>query len=315
MAQKSKAKTRLAFIALFLAAAALIAALAIYLPIARAPVAPPPPRGGEVLPVPQTPAPQAPATQENPPVHKQAGPAQGAGAPPAARPERPRGGGTLAVIIDDAGYSLSDLRPFLEFPQPLTIAVLPNLPHSRETAEKVLAAGKGLLLHCPMEPISPNEDPGPGALRTGQSEEEVDRLLTSAFATVPGAEGLNNHMGSKATADERLMSEVFSFLKREGKYFVDSRTTPDSVAQDVAARFGVPCLRRDGFIDNERDPDDLRKTIEAGVSVARSRGSAILIGHIHTPDILAILNQSIPGTDTRLVSLSELLPGGKGSKE
>ncbi len=314
MTRKPKAKTRLAFILLSLAAASLIVALATCLPKRQAPAVPSAPRA-ETAPIPNTPAPQAPDAEGTPLVPDRGRLALRIGSPPAARPERPHGEGILAVIIDDAGYNLSDLQPFLEFSGPLTIAVLPNLPHSVETAERVRAAGKGLLLHCPMEPINGDEDPGPGALRTDQSDAEIERLLISAFASVPGAEGLNNHMGSKATADERLMSVVFSFLKREGKYFVDSRTTPDSVAEEVAARFGVPFLRRDGFIDNERDEESLKKTIEAGAAAARSQGKAILIGHIHTPEILAILHRSLPGSQIRLAGLSEIFSGGKEPRE
>jgi polysaccharide deacetylase 2 family uncharacterized protein YibQ len=314
MARKSKAKTRLAFILLSLAAVSLIVALVTCLPKRQDTAVQSAPRT-ETAPIPQTPAPRGPDTEGTPFVQESGRLALNIESPYAARPERPERVGILAVIIDDAGYNLSDLKPFLEFPGPLAIAVLPNLPHSVETAKRVKAAGKELLLHCPMEPINGNEDPGPGVLRTDQSDAEIERLLISAFASVPGAEGLNNHMGSKATADERLMSVVFSFLKREGKYFVDSRTTPDSVAEVIAARFGVPFLKRDGFIDNERDEESLKKTIEAGASTARSRGKAILIGHIHTPEILAILRQSIPGSETRLTGLSEILSGWKEPRE
>ncbi len=312
MARKPKAKTLLAFILLSLAAASLIVALVTCLPKRQDPAFPSAPRA-ETAPIPNTPAPRAPDAEGTALVPERDRLALNIGSP--LGPERPDRAGILAVIIDDAGYNLFDLQPFLEFPGPLTIAVLPNLPHSAETAERVRAAGKGLLLHCPMEPINGDEDPGPGVLRTDQSDAEIERLLVSAFASVAGAEGLNNHMGSKATADVRLMSVVFSFLKREGKYFVDSRTTPDSVAEAVAARFGVPFLRRDGFIDNNRDEESLKKTIEAGASTARSQGKAILIGHIHTPEILAILQQNIPGLQTRLAGLSEILSGGKEPRE
>ncbi len=130
-----------------------------------------------------------------------------ASTPLATPPEQPRPEekGRLAVVIDDAGYDLDELQPFLELPMPLAVAVLPNLPHSREAARRVLAAGKELLLHLPMEPEG-RENPGPGALLTADSPEETRRLLDAALATVPGAVGMNNHMGSRATADEVLMT-------------------------------------------------------------------------------------------------------------
>jgi hypothetical protein len=231
---------------------------------------------------------------------------------PAARPEKPEKG-VMAVIIDDAGYSLEDLQPFLDFPAPIAIAVLPNLPLSAETARRVKSAGKTLLLHLPMEPLN-GEDPGPGALRTEQPDAEIERLLAAAFSTVPGAEGLNNHMGSKATADERIMNVVFAVLAGEGKYFVDSRTTPGTVAARVADRYSVPFLQRDVFIDNERDRVDIAARIIEGAADARRRGMAILIGHVHTPQILDILKENMTAfqeTGVRLADLSEMFRSGK----
>jgi len=224
-------------------------------------------------------------------------------------PRRPETRAGMAVIIDDAGYSLSDLQPFLDFPEPLTIAVLPNLPNSAEAARRVLSAGKGLLLHLPIEPLN-GENPGPGVLRTDQSDAEIEKLLDEAFATVPGAQGLNNHMGSKGTADERLMTVVTRYLERRGLYMVDSRTTAETVAGPVAARLGVPFLQRDVFIDNQRDEADIRAAFKAGADAAAARGSAILIGHVHTPQILVILKKSLPSFESsgiRLESLQDIL--------
>jgi polysaccharide deacetylase 2 family uncharacterized protein YibQ len=232
---------------------------------------------------------------------------------PASRPERPQRTGSLAIIIDDAGYNLEDLQPFLDFPGPIAIAVLPHLPHSSEAARRIREAGKELLLHMPMEPLN-GEDPGPGALLVGQSDEEVERLLASAFASVPGAVGMNNHMGSRASADETLMGAVVRYLKREGKCFVDSRTTADSLGARLASRTGVPFLQRDVFIDNERDEPDLEKSIAQGVAEALAKGQAVLIGHVHSPQILAIVrNQVAAGQDggVRLATLEELLGGSR----
>jgi uncharacterized protein len=217
----------------------------------------------------------------------------------------------LAVIIDDAGYSLDDLQPFLDFPGALAIAVLPHLPHSAEAARRVKAAGKELLLHMPMQPMGPGEDPGPGAILAGQSEAEIDSLLASAFASVPGAAGMNNHMGSRATADARVMEAVARYLKKEGKFFVDSRTTAASEGALAASREGVPFLQRNVFIDNERDVPDIEQSIAQGVAEARSRGQAVLIGHVHSPQILAIVRSRMSADpQVRLSSLAELLAGG-----
>ncbi len=306
MASIPKAKARFAFVFLTLCAVSLFIVLATCLPskpeASRARPQRPSAGASEVQP-------QAPAevgVTRHEPERLSAQPSL-----PAAPPQRPapEKGGRMAVIIDDAGYKLEDLQPFLDFPPPVTIAVLPNLANSGEAARRVLAAGKGLLLHCPMEPRN-GEDPGPGALRTDQTDAEIEGLLAAAFRSVPGAEGLNNHMGSRATADERLMTDVMAYLKKEGKLFVDSRTTADSVAERIAAGFGVPFLQRDVFIDNERDAADIERAIAAGVERARTGGSAILIGHVHTPEILAILKRDLSKlqeSGVRLVSLPEIL--------
>ena len=223
-------------------------------------------------------------------------------------PRRAEPMGKLAVILDDAGYSLSELEPFLELPGPLTIAVLPNLPHSAEAARRVLAAGKDLILHCPME-AEGDDDPGPGALRVGMSEEQIDRLLSSDFASVPAA-GMNNHMGSRATADPALMEAVLSYLKRTGRYFVDSRTTPDTVGPAIAQKLGVPFLQRSLFIDDERSEKAIANAFQAGIQEARTRGAAVVIGHVQNKGVLDILRagrRDLAGSDVRLARLAEIL--------
>lgn len=249
----------------------------------------------------------APAARPTPPAGSPAGtpserpsetpgdrPAQGReAAPPATRPEQPRPEvrGTMAVVIDDAGYDLADLQPFLDLPIPLTIAVLPNLPNSREAARRVKAAGKQLIVHMPMEPEG-NEDPGPGALRVSHGPDETRRLLESALATVPGAAGMNNHMGSKATADVELMRRVMSFLDERGMFFLDSRTTAATVSAGAAAGAGVRQVERDVFIDAGTTREEIAKAFQAGTERAARTGSAVLIGHVQNPGVLAILRSS-----------------------
>ena len=227
---------------------------------------------------------------------------------PAAPPIHPQKTGIMAIIIDDAGYSLEDLQPFLSYPGPIAIAVLPNLPNSAEAAKRVAAAGKTLLLHLPMEPLN-GENPGPGVLKTSDTDAELARQLAAAYASVPGAAGVNNHMGSKATGDARVMSALFSFLKEKNMYFVDSRTTPASVGEEMAQRYGVPFLSRDIFMDNERTAEDITQSIQAGILKAKTRGSAVLIGHVHTPLILTILKeegQALEESGVGITGLSDI---------
>jgi uncharacterized protein len=222
---------------------------------------------------------------------------------------QPEKQGLLAVIIDDAGYSLSELDEFLSIPGPFTVAVLPNLSHSTEAARRVLAAGKDLILHCPMEPEG-TENPGPGALYTGQSAQRVDELLDAMFASVPGALGMNNHMGSKATADEALMTEVLGYLKSHDKFFVDSRTTADTVGPRIAAAMGLPYLERNAFLDDTPTETDVGAAFDKGVADAKDTGSSVLIGHVQNKvmaDILRSRSRELADQGIRLARLSEVI--------
>jgi hypothetical protein len=160
-----------------------------------------------------------------------------------------------------------------------------------------------------MDPI-PGNGPGPGdhAIGVDLPDREVALRLERALALVPEARGVNNHMGSLATADRRIMTVVMAILARRGLYFLDSRTTVATVAEEVARQHNVPALRRDVFLDNEDRPDSIRAALREAVMRARAQGSAVAIGHIH-PTTLAILSQELPSElgDVRLVSPSELL--------
>ncbi len=143
----------------------------------------------------------------------------------------------LAIVIDDVGYNLSGLKAFLALPYPLAFSVLPDLPHSREAGRLIAAAGKELLVHLPMEPSS-GSNPGPGAVLTAQSDEEIQGLSSQSLERLPQAVGLNNHMGSRATADRRVMGVVLGFLRGRGLFFLDSRTTADTVRPGAGRAIG-----------------------------------------------------------------------------
>jgi polysaccharide deacetylase 2 family uncharacterized protein YibQ len=211
------------------------------------------------------------------------------------------------VVIDDAGYSLETLQPFLEYSGPLTVAVLPNLPLSREAARRVRESGKELILHLPMEPVG-GEDPGPGAIMTGQNEETILGLLERSFESVPGARGANNHMGSRAMADPRVMRVVMRYFSESGRFFLDSGTTDHSRAEELAGRYGVPLLKRSVFLDNE--PDGIDSRLEEGYELAKASGAAVLIGHVKSPEILTALSRLAPlwrREGAEIVGLADLL--------
>jgi polysaccharide deacetylase 2 family uncharacterized protein YibQ len=240
----------------------------------------------------------------------QAGQRQRAAA--AAYRAQPAARARIAVVIDDVGYDLDNLQQFLLFPAPIALSVLPNLPYSEESARRIVEAGKELLLHMPMEARS-GEDPGPGAIRTGQGDEEIRRLLEAGFSQVPGAGGMNNHMGSLATADRRVMSVVMEYLATHGRFYLDSRTTVQTLGASAAAVHGVPFLERDVFLDNEPAAGSIEKELDRGIELAEEKGQAVLIGHVRNPQILEILKRRLVErkADVELVRLSALLePAG-----
>lgn len=216
-------------------------------------------------------------------------------APVSVQPAQPevKPGKKLYLIIDDAGQNLTQLQAFLNLPFPLAIAVIPGLPHSRQAAERARAAGKEVLLHLPMEPVG-KENPGPLALLTSETEEQWAAKLALALADVPGALAVNNHMGSKATADSRLMTWLLGQLQARHLFFLDSLTTPVSESRSVGQRLNLRIQERDVFLDNERSREFILKALEEGKSIAGKKGRAVMIGHVWTSELAEVLTEIYP---------------------
>jgi polysaccharide deacetylase 2 family uncharacterized protein YibQ len=196
--------------------------------------------------------------------------------------------GTLAFVIDDAGNNLRELEPFLNIPFPVTIAVLPGLPHSAEAARRIRAAGKEVILHQPMEAIGA-QNPGPGAIYSGMSAEEIRSILKKNIAEVGPVAGMNNHQGSKITMDRQAMETILAFCAENGLYFLDSRTTAETAAPAAARLLGMKIAERDVFIDNEQDRDSMLKYIKTGLERAQRNGKAVMIGHTWSPALAPLL--------------------------
>jgi polysaccharide deacetylase 2 family uncharacterized protein YibQ len=231
-------------------------------------------------------------------------------APPAPRRAVDGPRGRVALVIDDLGRRPADLDAIAALGVPVAHAVLPFEKRSREIARQVRARGGELVLHLPMESAQPGEDPGPGALRRGMGDAALRAAVEEALAEVEGATGLNNHMGSALTADPQAMRLVLGVAAQRGLFFLDSRTTPESVAFATARELGVPALERQVFLDDDLAPEAIRAEFARLLALADDRGEAIAIGHPH-PATLAILGEEVPrakAAGIRFVSLRELLP-------
>ncbi len=231
------------------------------------------------------------------------------GAPRAeVRPE-PTPAGRVAIIFDDAGANLEQLEPILALGRSVTVAVLPGLPASRAVSERAAAAGLEVLLHLPLEAEEADRRLGPGGVTTAMTDEEVITVVRAGLADVPGAVGINGHMGSKATADRRVMAAVLAVVRERGLFFVDSRTTTRTVALPVARDLGVPAVERTVFLDNEDDPAYIGGQIQQLLQAARTRGWAIGIGHAQrmTAEVLRQFLPEFDRTGVVLVPVSALI--------
>jgi len=232
------------------------------------PLPPPPPPTPP--PLPALPSAYIPAIREQPP-----------------QPE-PGSRGALVFVIDDAGHNLRDLQPFLNFPGPLTIAVLPGLPYSAEAARLVRAAGKELLLHQPMESVG-GTDPGPGAIMAGMGGDEIRSIINRNLDEVWPVAGMNNHEGSRITADEQAMQAILAVSRERGILFLDSRTTAETAAPRVARQLGITIGERDIFVDNVQDRESMLYFINRGLLRAEQSGFAVMLGHVWSPELAPLL--------------------------
>ena len=234
---------------------------------------------------------------------------------PGGVPERPSvaESGTLVFLIDDAGHNLRDLEPFLKFPGPMTIAVLPGLPYSAEAARRIRAAGKEVFLHQPMESIG-GHNPGPGAIMAGMGRDEIRAIINKNLNEVGPVAGINNHEGSRITMDDEAMETILAVCRERGILFCDSRTTAETAAPRVARRLGITIGERDVFLDNVQERGSMIGYINTGMQRAGQNGSAIMIGHVWSPELAPLLSEMFPDLTKRGYSFSSVSKAinGKG---
>lgn len=214
----------------------------------------------------------------------------------------------IVIVIDDIGYNLDNLLALENLSDQVTYAILPRLPYSKFFGRLSEKTGAEVLLHLPLESIN-GYWPGPGLITSQLSADQVLTFLRNDLASVPNHVGVNNHMGSKGTADPALMRIILGEVKKEGLFFLDSHTTSKSVAPAVGREVGIPLLVRDVFLDNIDEPQAIRSQIRLLASKARDKGYAIAIGH-YRRITLDVLREEIPKLKQQgfeLITLSDLL--------
>jgi len=216
----------------------------------------------------------------------------------------------LAFIIDDGGYKFENLKEILRLEKPLTFAILPNTPQTRETALFVHQRGGEIMLHLPMEP---KEENGLALekvmISTEMASPGIRKILREALDQIPEVRGMNPHMGSKATEDPRVMEAVMGVLKEAGLYYIDSRTSAHSAGLKAARTMGVPSAQNDKFIDAVKEPGKIKEAIRGAMAKAKREGEAIAIGH-PDPMTLKSLQEMIPEIEKagiKFVYASELV--------
>jgi len=212
--------------------------------------------------------------------------------------------GELLLIIDDLGNNHHLGEQALALPAPVNLAFLPHTPFAAKLAESAYLSGHLVMLHAPMA----NEhgaNLGPGGLTPDMDRHTMQQVLLDDLKSIPHVQGFNNHTGSLLTQNPDAMLWVMDIARQQKMFFVDSLTSPASVALKTAEAIGVPALERDVFLDNIRDENALRKQFEQAVALARHRGYAVLIGHPY-PETLAFLSKELPSLNPREVQLSSI---------
>lgn len=229
--------------------------------------------------------------------------------PMVARPPVPR----IAIVIDDVGLDRSNSAAVIALPAPLTLSFLPYAPDLVVQTRVAAARGHELMVHLPMQPMADDIDPGPNALFVDLDDGEIARRVDWALTRFDGYAGVNNHMGSRFTARAEAMRPVLLALRGRGLFFLDSRTSPDSVAGTLADQLGLAHATRDVFLDHDRDPQAIRDALAQVEALALLHGSAIAIGHPY-PETLAVLAEWLAEADERgldLVPVSALVTPGR----
>src|SRR6185312_1981500 len=232
------------------------------------------------------------------------------GPPPALRgvheivPTKPRP--VVAVCIDDLGEDLAGTDKALALPREVALSFLPYAETTAFLAEAAARKGHLVLAHVPMEALG-SHNPGPMTLKNGMETDEIARRLAWHLSRVPGIVGINNHEGSRFTADAVALTPVMATLRARHLFFFDSRTGPDSQAMAAAEAAGVMTAARDVFLDDDQSPAAVTAQLELLAREARRTGVAIAIGHPHDVTLTLLKKWLAEDHGVTLVPLDEAI--------
>ncbi len=217
--------------------------------------------------------------------------------------------GRVAIVIDDVGYDDKVFRKFIELGVPVTFSILPGERYSKYIAREARQLNYEVMLHLPMEPRGSWSNPGKRAILSRMSREEMLRQLSQDLDAVPYVSGVNNHMGSLLTEDSKAMRVVLEEIHKRGLFFLDSRTSPRTVAYSVAKSFGIKSESRDVFLDNNADIGYIKGQIDKAIRIAKKSGEATAIGHAKL-ETAAAIREKLPDFEREgieLVAVSRVL--------
>lgn len=217
----------------------------------------------------------------------------------------------IALIIDDMGYDLAAGRQALALPGAVTYAFLPRTPHTPALSREAYARGKEIMLHLPMQAVDQgNARVDEGTLTLDMTEQQFTDALAHEIAAVPYVSGLNNHKGSLLTRHPGNMAWLMQAINEHGDlFFVDSRTTKETVASQLATEYGVPNISRNVFLDNDPDPEAVRLQFRKLIAIAKRDGTALGIGHPQTGtlDVLGEELENLQRHGVQLLPVSRLI--------
>ncbi len=214
----------------------------------------------------------------------------------------------IAIVIDDLGDNSIIARKIIALPAKLTLGILPKTPHSNLIAKLAYEKGHEIILHLPMEAYTRPDLLGPGALYSNMDYSTFQKVLRDDISSIPYISGFNNHMGSLLTEDSEKMEWVMEEITNHSLYFLDSKTSEQSIAENIAIKKGIPSISRDVFLDHSTSTNDMMLQLKHLKFIAKRNGQAVLICHPY-PETLIFLKNTLKtlSYEYKLVTLSQLL--------